>query len=506
LRAQVEYGNGTNGGIHLSSNAYLTFGGSGSAFSNLGPSSPPFPTLFLGAGDNSYQRVYAGMEASGSGRVRYEGTAATTGNAGAPDIVFEIVFEPSGALQVAIGAHARCPGAACLSGLSDGAGGWYLYNPNTSVQPDTRYRFGGLASATPIGPSSPSLPVGPTGFKNWACISASALPVSLGVVGANSTAPAYDVIVGCGMLANATGYAVFGMVPADGGGFNCLAASSPNVTAADLMAGGAFPEEQCGTPCFPNSVYPVCGFGDKAFIFEAFYGDTSGSGGGKSYSFDDLACIPGALMPVPLGAPVPAADGATVACADQAAAEGRTLFAMKPTATAVGSFDCLGAASASATSADILAAAAAMNATLGNGNCDTPCFGAGNMWPICGKGDNAFLFDVRITGAPTPSSPTPGDPSLSPMRVAVTSPASLVGLEGLDLVFEGSLDDASTRITVPFSFFLGNVRWVAQFCNRRSNTRQLRLCGRATAATEPGKRCTQSDLLLSKSIRSTKQP
>ena len=144
----MNYGNGTNGGIHLSSNAYLTFGGGASAYKDLGASNPPFPTLFLGAGDNSVQRVYAGLEPGGSYRVRYEGAAATTGSAGAPNIVFEIVFEPSGALQVAIGAHARCPGGACVTGISDGGGGWYLYNPNTSVALDTRYRLEGLSNAS----------------------------------------------------------------------------------------------------------------------------------------------------------------------------------------------------------------------------------------------------------------------------------------------------------------------------------------------------------------------
>jgi len=65
----VDYGNGANGGIHLSSNAYLAFGGGASAYTNLGPSNPPFPTVFMGAGDNSYQRVYAGLEPGGNYRV-----------------------------------------------------------------------------------------------------------------------------------------------------------------------------------------------------------------------------------------------------------------------------------------------------------------------------------------------------------------------------------------------------------------------------------------------------
>ena len=171
---------------------------------------------------------------------------------------------------------------------------------------------------------------------------------------------------------------------------------------------------------------------------------------GKSYNFSDLACIPGALMPVPLGPAVPAVEGATSACADQAAADGRTLFAMKPSNT-TGSFDCFGAANANATSADILAAAATY-APLSYGDCDTPCFGPGTQGPVCGKGDNAFLFDVLITSG------TDGGASGPYIRATATSPAALAGPEGLDPLFEGSADDASTPITVPFPFLLGNVR------------------------------------------------
>jgi len=457
----VNYGNGANGGIHLSSNAYLAFGGA-SATLNLSASDLPFPTLFLGAGNNSYQRVYAGLDPGGSYRVRYEGTAATTGTPGAPNIVFEIVFEPSGALQVAIGAHARCPGGACVTGISDGGGGWYLYGTNMSVALDTRYRFGGLAGAATMGTSAPFGMGGLMGITNWACISASALPVSLGVVGADPSSTTYD----CGMLANATGYAVFGMTPAEGGGFNCLVASSPSVTAADLMAGGTFLDEQCGTPCFPDSYQPVCGLGSKAYVFESF-GEPpgGGGGGGKSYNFSDLACIPGALMPVPLGPAVPAVEGATSACADQAAADGRTLFAMKPSNT-TGSFDCFGAANASATSADILAAAATY-APLGYGDCDTPCFGAGKLWPICGKGDNAFLFDVRITSGPAPGGPPSPSTATSPLVNAFSSPgANLIGPGGLSILFDStttSTNNTSTNngfipLVVPFPFVVGNVR------------------------------------------------
>ena len=57
LAAGKNYGNNLNGGIFLSSNMFVTFGGASQAYSGLGPNNPPVPTLHVGGSDNSVLAV-----------------------------------------------------------------------------------------------------------------------------------------------------------------------------------------------------------------------------------------------------------------------------------------------------------------------------------------------------------------------------------------------------------------------------------------------------------------
>eukprot|EP00961_Rhodomonas_salina_P226664 3064816-Rhodomonas_salina.1 len=43
--------------IYVVSNSYITFGSPSTAWSGLGASNPPIPTLFVGGADNSFQLV-----------------------------------------------------------------------------------------------------------------------------------------------------------------------------------------------------------------------------------------------------------------------------------------------------------------------------------------------------------------------------------------------------------------------------------------------------------------
>jgi len=142
---QKEYGNGANGGVWMSANTYITLGCKSLAFGSFSASNPPCPTLFLGAADNSYQRVW-GLHVVGSGyRVRYEGTAAQTGTVGSPNIVLEITFETGGDIVVDVGQHARTGGQL---GLTNGGGVWALTNYKFVVggmlANNMRYRVSGL--------------------------------------------------------------------------------------------------------------------------------------------------------------------------------------------------------------------------------------------------------------------------------------------------------------------------------------------------------------------------
>ena len=79
----------------VGSNSYITFGQGSRAFSSYAIDQISTPSLRLGAGDRSYQRVY-GKYVNESGdlgyMVRFEGTASVRGVPGRPNIVWEVIF------------------------------------------------------------------------------------------------------------------------------------------------------------------------------------------------------------------------------------------------------------------------------------------------------------------------------------------------------------------------------------------------------------------------------
>lgn len=75
--------------VYVGSNGYITFGSGSANFSSLGAANPPFPKLFFGAGDYSYQRV-SYLSTSQYVRIRWEGNASTSGTPGASGINLEI--------------------------------------------------------------------------------------------------------------------------------------------------------------------------------------------------------------------------------------------------------------------------------------------------------------------------------------------------------------------------------------------------------------------------------
>lgn len=101
-------GNGS-GSVFVSSNSYVTFGGSSLASSGLGPRTPAFPTLFIGGRDNAMRNLSVGPDALGW-RVRYEGwslpSLVNTHNCSLmfpPSVEWELLFLRNGALQLCTG-------------------------------------------------------------------------------------------------------------------------------------------------------------------------------------------------------------------------------------------------------------------------------------------------------------------------------------------------------------------------------------------------------------------
>lgn len=105
----------------MSSNSYITFNVGSSVYSSLGVTNPPYPKFMFGSGDNSYQRVSTFSSGTDYLRIRYEGTAATSGVVGSPNIVLEItLFNPritggNSVLELLVGSHGRTNGVSMVA-------------------------------------------------------------------------------------------------------------------------------------------------------------------------------------------------------------------------------------------------------------------------------------------------------------------------------------------------------------------------------------------------------
>ena len=120
---------------YMGSNTYLTFGSGSTNFSGLSASTPALPKFMFGAADNSYQRVSTITSGTAAyTRIRYEGTATTSGTVGSPNIVLEItLFNPTNyggynVLELLTGVHSRTGGASLVANSSTA---YATYSQNT---------------------------------------------------------------------------------------------------------------------------------------------------------------------------------------------------------------------------------------------------------------------------------------------------------------------------------------------------------------------------------------
>ena len=134
---------------YVSSNSYVTFGGGYSQYSGLSASSPNVPKFFIGAMDNSHQRLYHIQNTSGGQfyyRIRFEGNSATSGTLGSPGIVWEITFfDPSlfggnQLVEVLIGTHGRSNNS---SGKNFNASSSTAYTTNNILLEDRSFVYEG---------------------------------------------------------------------------------------------------------------------------------------------------------------------------------------------------------------------------------------------------------------------------------------------------------------------------------------------------------------------------
>lgn len=81
--------------VYVGTNSYITFGSGSTAWSSLGAGWPQIPKIHLGARDNSAQRISwttRNVSPNRAFTIRYEGTIATSGILGSPNLVWEATF------------------------------------------------------------------------------------------------------------------------------------------------------------------------------------------------------------------------------------------------------------------------------------------------------------------------------------------------------------------------------------------------------------------------------
>ncbi len=127
------------------SNFYITFGGGSSQFSGLSASSPALNKIYFAGADNSWQRVSSFTSGTDYKRLRYEGTAATSGSPGSPNMVYELTFfNPALTgnvpwLELLVGTQARVGGISGLYSSSAILTGGSFIASNSNVAANQSY-------------------------------------------------------------------------------------------------------------------------------------------------------------------------------------------------------------------------------------------------------------------------------------------------------------------------------------------------------------------------------
>lgn len=78
--------------VSPNSNFYITFGTGSTVFSALANNNPGLNKIFFAGADNSWQRVSRISSGTDYLRIRWEGSAATSGVVGNPNMVYELTF------------------------------------------------------------------------------------------------------------------------------------------------------------------------------------------------------------------------------------------------------------------------------------------------------------------------------------------------------------------------------------------------------------------------------
>jgi hypothetical protein len=117
LPFNITYNGTSYSSVYIGTNSYITFGSGSSEYINMSASVPNLPKIMISAADNSAQRIYYGTVGSSPNRtyrVRWEGTDATSGTLGSPNMVWEATFYENAPtrIDIQIGVNAKSGAAA----------------------------------------------------------------------------------------------------------------------------------------------------------------------------------------------------------------------------------------------------------------------------------------------------------------------------------------------------------------------------------------------------------
>lgn len=112
LPFDVQFAGITTNIVYPGTNTYITFTAGSINYSGLSISNPLLPKIMISCADNSGQRIYygeSGVAPDRTFRIRFEGTAATGGTIGNPNMVYEATFYEAfpSQIDIHVGSNAR---------------------------------------------------------------------------------------------------------------------------------------------------------------------------------------------------------------------------------------------------------------------------------------------------------------------------------------------------------------------------------------------------------------
>ena len=120
LPFNIQFAGITTDTIYPGTNSYITFTAGSISYSGLSVSNPLVPKIMISSADNSGQRIYygdSGVAPNRTYRVRFEGTNATSGILGSPNMVYEATFYENtpNQIDIHVGTNARVASGGVLT-------------------------------------------------------------------------------------------------------------------------------------------------------------------------------------------------------------------------------------------------------------------------------------------------------------------------------------------------------------------------------------------------------